>query len=850
MFLDGIMFQLEEGGKNSRKRTIKFLKTIEIKKLNKRELYKNMKKNKMLIACLSSVAILALGACQPTSSSTDSNDSSNSNSSQVDTKVASIEIVKGSIETTYSVGDKVSYANLAINTLDASKKVIETLKAADNATTITYTNIDTSEVTAGKTFTVTYKKDGEEPLSADLTYTVKEKEIEYQLTNWMPNKSYTDTKETVINTKISTSEESPESGFMDKGEYNVGNDNSVNLLPIMTAINPDNPLDTKTIDTIPSSVTFQLLDSTDIPVTIEDYLENVSEFKSKGIVKFKDSVTGHFTIIMTSPDQENPIKYVLNVVDGYNVTSAKDCFALDTASGDFYSADAEKMRAWKEKEGVPYANGLVFQKDVTINKSDLPEFYLWGDDATSDKVKGTYKDWQGLFDYRFDEEKTVTIYGNNHRLMLNDAEGDSDAFPLIVTDSMNGETQEANKPISTHASIFYTHEGDGVDPSKCVFSVQNLEFSGNNGVSAESTITTGGPMFLKAKTSAELKYVNISKTYMAAMLDNWTSEGFNYFVLDIEGCRFRDLANCAVYIYKNGTANIAKSDLMTAGGPLLFLNPYVEKLPAYEGDTNAYLEEVGKLVYTNINVDGSSFLSNFTEGKGGWFAAYEGAEAYASTIKSVGALTNAQLQMDFLKTDKATNVSKFDFTAFVLPVSSGEGLGLDTNSGGMNVSININDELVYSTLNGASEVVNAYQNYVDSFGSGNQDVINAAALSYVESLSNTDFGNGLTFAGQKQATTFKKFNKDGVAHYGLVNSDGTNYWIENTQYTILKSMGYSDEILSGLGIEKLVGDAFKQEGYISASINSVTMPGSPLDFAKFEGVCNYGLVLGNYHKVN
>ena len=807
-----------------------------------------MKKKKMFIACVSSVAILALGACQPEhKSSSDDGASSSNDSKVVDAKVASIEIVEDSIKSVYSVGDKVSYANLAINTLDASKNKIATLKASENATAITYTNIDTSEVTTGKTFTVTYKT-GTETFSAEMTYTVKE--VEYQLTNWMPNKSYTDTKETVTNTKMSTSEDSPESGFMNKGEYNVGNENSVDLLPIMTAINPDNPLDTKTIDTIPSNVTVELLNSTDTPINMEDYLENVSELKTKGILKFKDNVTGRFSVRMTSPDQENPIKYVMTVVNAYNVTSAKDCFAIDTASGDFYGADSEKMRAWKEKEGIPYTSGLVFQKDVTFNKSDLPDFYFWGDDATSDNVKGSYKDWQGLFDYTFSEEGTVTIYGNNHRLMLNDATDDPNAFPLIVTDSQNGETQEANKPISTHASIFYTHDGEGIDPSKCVFSIQNLEFSGNNGVSAESTIATGGPMFLKAKTSAELKYVNINKTYMAAMLDNWTSDGFHYSTIDVEGCRFRDLANSAVYIYKNGTANISRSDLMTTGGPLIFLNPHTEKLPTYNDDPSAYADAVSKLVYTNVNIDNFSFLSNFTEGKGGWFAAYSGAEAYAGNIKNMAKITSSQFQMDFLKTDKATNVDKFDFTAFVLPTSSGEGLGLDTNNGGINANIKINDQLVYSTLDGASRIAIAYDLYKTALETGDQTVIQQMGLAYVNELSQTDFGNGLTFAGQPQATTFKKYDSNGVAHYGLVNSDGTNYWIENTQYTILKSMGYDDATLSALGIEKLVGDSFKKEGYISASINSVTMAGSPTELNKFEGVCNYGLVLGNYHKVS
>ena len=539
----------------------------------------------------------------------------------------------------------------------------------------------------------------------------------------------------------------------------------------------------------------------------------------------------------------------MNVVDGYNVTSAKDCFAIDNYGYKVYSADVEKMKNWKEEQGLPNANGLVFQKDVTINKSDLPSFYFWGDEATADSVKGSYKDWQGLFDYKFQKEGNVTIYGNDHRLMLNDAKDDPDAFPLIISDSMTGEIQEANKPISTHASIFYTHEGDNIDPSKCTFTIQDLEFSGNNGVSAESTITTGGPMFVKGRTNTDLTNVNVSKTYIAIMLDNWTSEGFHDSVINVENCRFRDLGNSAVYIYKNGTMNVKNSDLMTAGGPLVFLNPFTEKLPTFTGDVTAYAASVNELVHTSINIDEKTFLSNYTEGKGGWFAAYSGAESYAATIKSISPLTQAQFGMDFLKTD-SSNVSKFNFVSFVLPTSSGEGLGLDTNAGGINTNFTIGGKLVYSTLDGASTVAEKALAYQTASASGDASAIQNAGLAYVNALSTTDFGNGLTFAGTAAATTFKKFDSDGVAHYGLVNSDGTNYWVENTQYTILKSMGYDDATLTTLGIEKYPGDAFKSEGYISAEINSVSMPGSPTAFTNFEGVCNYGLILGNYHKVN
>lgn len=785
-------------------------------------------KSKKILITLSCLTLLSFVGCG----------GNNTSSSEKDNKVNSIEIVKNSIQKTYSVGDIVSYSSLAINTLNAKKEVIQTLKASENKS-ITYTTIDTSKIATG-TFEVTYTEN-EQTFTTSMEYSVND--VQYTLVNWMPNDTYTSCVSYKANSKISTSEENPEQGFIETPKYYIGNDNAVDLLPKMTSVNPNNPLDTKTIYEIPSNVTFTLTNAQNETLDLSSYLDNVSDLKKKGLVKFKDSITGEYTLKLSSPDQDQDITYTLNVVDAYNVTKPKDVFALDNCKWSFYSTQ-DKLREYKTENNIPDAKGLVFQNDITFNKCDLPSFFFWGDDATADSVKGTYKDWQGLINYYFEETGTVNVFGNAHKFMLNDSTTDEDAFPLIVTDSQQGEVQQTGKPISSHASIFYsTTPNSGVDAENCVLNIQDLEFSGNMGVSSDDEITTGGPMFIKSQTSSSFKNVIVSKTYIAYMLDNWTIDGiYHDNHATIENCRFRDLANGALYIYKNGKVTIKNSDLLTTGGPLIFINPVTQFIPTYTS-AEQFQKKLNELVSTDVEIDDKSFLSNYTAGTGGWFAAYSGAEAYSASIKALSPIMQGQFQMDFLNSN-----NKFNFISFVLPISTYEGLGLSNDAGGINVNVTIGGKKVYSTLDGILD------NYSKAFAyasatAGSQEQ-QAALLSYVDTLSSTDFGNNLTFAGVSSANTFKVIDSEGKNYYGLVNTDGNgNYWIENTKYTILNSLGLDQNTISAMGVNKLAGDAFKKSGYLSANLNSVTLAGGPTDITNFKGVCNYGLILGDYHSI-
>ena len=799
-----------------------------------------MKSKISILLGLSSLALTSLASCQ----------------NNKDTNVATIRIVDGSIKTSYILNGEVDYSTLKIHTLNAADQIISTLAAKDNKDKITYTDIDTSELTDGKVFTVTYKE-GDKTFSTSMNYNVTN--IKYEITSWMPNQNYTATTSTKGNNKLSTAADKLETGLMEDGEYYIGNNNAVDLLPVIKAINPNNPLDNIDLDTIPDGVQVKLTQGTN-KLALEDYLENVNELKSKGIVKFKNTVTGDFTLTLSSSDQDAVIKYDMHVVDAYNVSTPKDIFAIDNGigCGDMGQDGTftEKLKAYKTANGLPNAKGLVFQNDITIGLSDVPAFYMWGDKEGNRKptnagVNNSLIDWIGLFNYTFLEEGNVNVYGNSHRLMLND-KGDN-AFPYILTDSQTGALQPANKPISSHAAIFYVDfDGSKVNPANCHFNIEDLIVNGNMGVSAESTIKKGGPMFVKTKVSSKLKNVNCSSVYMSFMISGgrWIAndDSKENALGEIENCRFYNCFNAGVYIYNNGDLKVRHSEMIKSGGPLFFLNPMVSKLPAY--NPADYQSKINKVPGIKVDIDEDSFFSNYTEGAGGWFDAYEGASAKASQLKALDVIFNKQLGTSFLKNDMTTGtaVPKFDFWMFSLPNGNEEALKLPVNDGGVNVNVNKGNNVIYSALNGASEVWEKALQYKAN------PTDPTAALAYVDSVTTTDFGNNLfcneafSKLSNGQGLAFRALEENGKASYVIPTSANfDSALLVNTKYSMLNALGYTNEQLAAMGVSATPSEAFKKSGSLAGAINDAVAAGGPSEPDKYLGVCNYGLVLGNYH---
>ncbi len=806
------------------------------------------KLRKVSILALGAIAASLLASCGSTTPDNSSDKGNGSSASEsIDAVVSSIKIVEGSISTSFTQGAKVDYSNLAIDLFNAGNAKIKTLKWVENKEAITHTEIVTSEIGAQKPFTVTYTE-GKTTFEDTIEYEVVEPT--YTLTSWAANDNYVYTTSYVANPKIATDEDSLEKGFMKKATFYVGNMNAVNLLPSLNGLDED--YNVVTLSKIPTGAKLSLAKDGS-SVAVNDYIDNANGFLSEGLLKFKDNVTGSFSVTLSYQGLKD-IVYNLEVVDAYNVSKATDLFAFYTSvdSWPYSAAITEKVREYKAELGLPNAENLVLQNDVKISRSDLPDIFIWQESETDvSAVVGSLKDWLRIFDHEFKNAGDVaTVYGNLHSISINDDESDEDAFPKILTDSYVGQAQQEGKPISSHAALFYGSYGANQDPFDCKIVFKDLQATGNCGVSEETTITEGGPMFLKTEIDASFDNAIISKFYMDAMSDgpgdlNSKKIGDKYAAasLSFDSCRFSDSANAGVYIYGAGSMDIKNSQIAKSGGPLLFLNPLIEKLPSDPTQVATFSTELS----TNVTIDDASFLSNFSQGQGGWFEAYEGASALAGTLQSMNNLFSPY-KMSFL--EQRNTVNKFNLLALNLPINGSEGLGLPSyDAGGTNVTITKGGKVLYSTLDGYLSVLSAA--FAAQSASTDADKL-AAYNAYANALSGTFFGNNLAFANYATEMVFTATSSDGSHESAMVNVDATSgaYYLCSSEFAIKNAF-------SPYGITPPSTYApsakFQSEGYLACTINgdaSIVNPNSvvmtPLSYT---GVANYGVLLGNYHKI-
>lgn len=785
-----------------------------------------MKKyNKIALLTLSSLSIITLAGC-------------NDGTSEEDKTIESIKIVEGSIASSFYLDSTPDYSNLKVKTLNKSNEEIETIKVSEKTSYFTYTEIDTSTLAKGKVFTVTYKVD-DRSFEDSITYDVIDHE--YEIVSWSQNASYSHSVEaSFTNSKLSSSEENLESGFLENRLYYIGNQNEANLLPQINALDENNtPM---VINFLPAGVSMSIKeDGKEAELDASKYIENAGSFLKNGLLKFKSDVTGSFVITLKvdSNPALKPIEYKVNVVNAYNATKGIDLYALANCKASYYpyydSTFNNDLKEFKEKNSIPETTAIVFQNDITFNKSDLISSYFWGDDAVSSNVKGSFKDWIHIVDHTFDKEESVVIYGNSHHLALNDNKKDPDCFPDILTESSTGTAQDAGEPISSHSTLFYGSFAEGVDPAKCNFDIQDLEVSGNLGVSAESTIKVGGPMFMKTEVTSSFNNVNVSKFYMALMaVGNETVGNSTYDVqptLNVNSCRFRDTFNASIYCYAGGTINITNSELVNAGGPLLFLNPRTE-------DFSAYTSDISKLGKAEVNIDNKSFLSNKSEGKGGWFDAYS-ATTLAGQLINLDQLF-ATIGMSFLRKDN--NVSKFNFLMVNLPINE-EGITLPYNKGGVNVTVRKGDNIVYSTVDGYADV---YAKAAGFAGATTPEQQYLKGRELCSALGNTFFGNNYAFSNQASMAFFAATNAEGEREFvcPAVDATGQITGLQRTEYAILGAKGLANATDSPTPT-----DIMKNEGYLAATLIQNNSASSLVDLTAYKGACNYGVLFGDYHKI-
>lgn len=738
------------------------------------------------------------------------------------------------MSTVYYQGTTVDYSALQIRVYDATNALMSTLKYADHSDVITHTDIDTSIVATGLTFTVTYTPAGASPLSASLTYQVKVNDM--TPTQWAENKTWTTF--TAANNAADPTKDGRNS-FIESSAFYLGNKNAINLFPIVTG--KDHVGHYGTMNQIDTGVTASLKDSTGKDVALDDAFSATAKaaLLTKGEIDFNDNITGKYTLTFsygTDTTSFPNISYTFEVVDGYNISDAKTLSIINDEpnlpAGNFASdvggTDVKtRIDAWKKANDIPTdltVNNAVIQGDITIAKADLPSYFVWGEEAdhqpVSDSMKGTLRDWSYLY-YKTltTTNPTFHLYGNFHKISLG-----SD-FPYVEEseDGHNGTAPATGTTISSHSTLLGGWNLDA-DRGTYHYYVQDLAFTGNTGVSSkEEDKTRGGLIFFKPTYDATVENCLVNTAFIGEV-----NGGYYDSATDYRDCttnwiktRVHDTQSAQLFNWGAGDIRASECEFMNAGGPLVINQPHAYDL------SKLSTEEIAARKSSNIIIDDKTHLENWVTGQGGWFSFYSGATAYVDQLKLMDPLFNAYLSKTFLKADSTdTSVKRMNFIALNMTTSSSTAA--------------LEGSIYGTTTIGSQEVIN-YEGGRATMLAAIDNAQTDGGAAYQKALYTTDVGTNFMAqsASETSSPVFKMVGTKGD-NFGmlLADSSGNPNGLANAKYYATGASVEADKAFDDdAKTAKYLGIYAFGKGYKLSFSN-------PANFLSWEGCNDYGLLVG------
>jgi len=786
----------------------------------------------------------ALASCEDTSSSQTS-----SSESIADTDIVGIQLKAGtyepSFEQHYNIAKAVNLLNgLVIQTLNQSGQVLGELKYSEVPSAFTYGTIDTNEIGTDLSFALTCRI-GLKTYQTSIPYSV----FPDIPSSWTPNKNYSDFQTVAANVseakKITTGNPFP---FMKKTDFFVGNQNAMNLLPCVIPDNDD--LTVSYVDTLDKDdITVSLLDENAQSLTLSDYFDesDLTALYTQGRVKFKEGQTGKFTLkfrYLGGTDPQMPdISYSIHVVSGYNISEAKDLFVLnnddrDGNNGEGMEDNDAKILAWKESKELPtdrvYSTG-IFQNDIVLGPDDIPDNYIWNHerDHSLDQLDGSLKDFAPIIKRTFlstdtEEAKTLSIYGNYHKISL------ATDFPFITKQGMDsGEI--SGGMVEGHASLLsgFIEDGDaniGLMNDRNVM-IRDLQCVGNQGVSTDSDGLETGVIFFKPFVNSDIENcvsTNFYNAIVACRSDNNT--GIQP-TISVKDSRFNNTFNSSIFNWNGCVIDITNSEIMNAGGPLVF-----NQSPHYDYrnyDISSSSLGDGTSAHptpsvATISIDGSSCLENWVVGAGGWFKQYYAEDAITS-LKTVNQLIlpytgykSSFLDNGFTNPDPTqTGVGRLNLLVLTMPDGS---------------DIQSPDAAIFAkvTIDGKDIV---------DYDGGRLDCLTKLALNDPSGLYSTPFGAlsvlDTMYESSVNAMLFGTGDQIDGYHYANVTGDSRLVSLDSTVMSMVGSS--ADESLDPF---------FQTMGYMNLNMQGSHQGSdltSSLPYANYRGSNSYGLLLGIIH---
>ncbi len=469
--------------------------------------------------------------------------------------------------------------------------------------------------------------------------------------------------------------------------YKVGNQNAFNFNVKATFVDPARPdADPVTYDGPKLVVKFSKYNETTHEyeeLTDAAAAELVTVANDLKSFTFKNNVKGLFEVKVDADktyyrvdEHVEPVSFKFEVVDGFNVYTAKQLSAFDN-SVKFNDSTKSYWDDIKASEGLTDvdAKGIVLQADLTITNSDLPSEFFVTEAAVNQYATNAHSDLEAYvnfyktYDPSFDEAKakaqlTGSLYDCVSVFTRNTTEDTHFNFegnyfkvdastisqvrafwsqigrPLEQGDMPGAQVSKEGGTEGSHAELFGINwSSDNSTPadlitwSKCSggeVNFKNTTFIGN-GERSDDNKYIGGLINFKGE-GTDFSFTNVlsSKTFITFMSnvrgENEHDEGQERVEtrMTVDRCKNFDSYNSLVYIW-GSQHNLIKNSFMTGAGGGIFLMDE----PGANSDKETSVHYKPEVDCQNV------YFENKVTGTEPWFSDHN-ASSYVQTFIKLG----------------------------------------------------------------------------------------------------------------------------------------------------------------------------------------------------------------------
>lgn len=590
-------------------------------------------------------------------------------------ELSSIVVTNGSISTSYTLNETVSFAEMVITAKynDASTETVkfENVKVYLNDEDITN---DLNKITASVgTKTVVIEYEGKKAM---ITITVSSKTDDggneggdggneggneggnqnppvtpIIVAGFEAPGSYT----THLNQKKAAGtaaygEEGYEAQFAVANDiYMAGDDNAFKFLPQLRFLNENDQPETAV--SFKSQTTVSLYNGTDYvalesrngeEANVVEYYKDETVYLTANITNntydFADAAIGQQFKLSVLPQGNymytgKAVDCEVTVVDGFNVYTAKQLAVIDN------DTDEDRAGYWddiKEAEGLTDVNpaAIVIQNDITMTANDIPaafqytleqevKYYREADAATKENpiaADNTFLyDRVDIFSRIINNGESFKIYGNYFNLNLGQ-------MPLVCSfaNEYNGEDYGADG--SNTQLLRIVGQGTLEAEPTGVFEMKNLNVKGNANIADHVYVTesnehlsvyAGGLIFVKTIGVNSILDNVLARTNFITFFPEEDNAH-----MTLKNSKAYDSYANAAFVWGKNTLTIENCDMARAGGPLIL----AQHVDPEKKDGN----------YPTITADEQSTFKNLVTGKEFWFNSY-GAESLVANLRALNA---------------------------------------------------------------------------------------------------------------------------------------------------------------------------------------------------------------------